>query len=101
MDFQASSSAFQPDSVSSTTITPRPLRGVDTQIGTVLDISGSASRIVLDAAAIESLADQTDASLASAGQVGCQIKVKVGSTWLVANVRTLAKHPDIRARSSR
>ena len=98
MDFQASSSAFQPDSVSSTTITPRPLRGVDTQIGTVLDISGSASRIVLDAAAIESLADQTDASLASAGQVGCQIKVKVGSTWLVANVRTLAKHPDIQGK---
>ena len=98
MDFQASSSAFQPDSVSSTTITPRPLRGVDTQIGTVLDISGSASRIVLDAVAIESLADQTDASLASAGQVGCQIKVKVGSTWLVANVRTLAKHPDIQGK---
>ncbi len=94
MDFQASSSVFQPGSDSGPTVTPRPSRGVDTQIGAVLDISGSASRVVFDAAAIESLATQTDPSLASAGQVGCQIKVKVGSTWLVANVRTLAKHPD-------
>jgi uncharacterized protein len=98
MDFQASSSVFQPDSDLGLTVAPRPSRGVDTQIGAVLDISGSASRIVLDTAAVESLSEQTDPSLSSAGQVGCQIKVKVGSTWLVANVRTLAKHPDIQGK---
>lgn len=94
MDFQASSSAFQQGPDFSPTIAPRASRGVDTQIGSVLDISGSASRIVLDTAAIDSLSGQTDPSLATAGQVGCQIKVKVGSTWLIANIRTLTKHPD-------
>jgi DNA helicase HerA-like ATPase len=95
MDLQTSPSVYQPGSDAAPTIAPRPSRGVDTQIGAVLDISGSSSRIVLDAAAIESLASQTDPSLSGAGQVGGQIKVKVGSTWLVANIRTLSKHPDV------
>lgn len=94
MDLQTSPSVYQPGSDAAPTIAPRTSRGVDTQIGTVLDISGSSSRIVLDAAAIESLSSQTDPSLSGAGQVGGQIKVKVGSTWLVANIRTLTKHPD-------
>ncbi len=94
MDLQASPSVFQPGSDATPTIAPRVSRGVDTQIGAVLDISGSSSRIVLDAAAIGSLASQADPSLSGAGQVGGQIKVKVGSTWLVANIRTLSKHPD-------
>ncbi len=64
------------------------------QIGTILDISGSASRILLDAQALEVCSREADPSLATAGQVGSQIKIRVGSTWLVANVRTLAKHPD-------
>ncbi len=62
-----------------------------TQIGAVLDISGSASRIALDANALKAIAQSHDPSLAAAGQVGSQIKVRVGSTWLVANVRTLSK----------
>ncbi len=95
MDFQASSGAFQAGQDATPAPTPRVLRGGETQIGAVLDISGSSSRIVLDVAAIQSLAGQADPSLATAGQVGCQIKVKVGATWLVANVRTLTKHPDV------
>jgi hypothetical protein len=35
------------------------------------------------------LMDHPDASIAMSGQVGSQIKMKVGSSWLVANVRTL------------
>ena len=94
MDFQASSNAYQgnPD-VASAAGSPAS-RGAMTQIGTVLDISGSSSRVILDSAAVQSLSTASDPSLASAGQVGCQIKVKVGSTWLVANVRTLSKHPE-------
>ncbi|WP_219894725.1 ATP-binding protein [Aquisediminimonas profunda] len=95
MDFPTSSSAAQPQSDFGLAAVPRPARGVDTEIGCVLDISGSSSRVLLDAAAIESLASQADPSLAGAGQVGGQIKVKVGSTWLVANIRTLSKHPDM------
>lgn len=94
MDFPVSSSAVQPQTDFGLSAAPRPSRGVDTEIGVVLDISGSSSRVLLDAAAIETLASQADPSLAGAGQVGGQIKVKVGSTWLVANIRTLSKHPD-------
>jgi DNA helicase HerA-like ATPase len=94
MDFQTSPSVIQPGPDIGPATAPRPSRGVDTQIGVVLDISGSSSRILLDATAIESLASQADPSLSGAGQVGGQIKVKVGSTWLVANIRTLSRHPD-------
>ena len=94
MDFPTSSSAAQPQTDFGLASVPRPSRGVDTEIGLVLDISGSSSRVLLDSVAIESLASQSDPSLSGAGQVGGQIKVKVGSTWLVANIRTLSKHPD-------
>jgi uncharacterized protein len=60
------------------------------QIGHVLDISGSASRISLTVSAIEAQAGSQDPSLAMAGQVGSLIKIKLGSTWLVANIRTLS-----------
>ncbi len=59
------------------------------QIGTVLDISGSASRILLDTRVLERTGQSLDPALASAGQIGSQIKVRVGATWLVANIRTL------------
>ncbi len=61
------------------------------QIGSVLEISGSASKIVVNSESIRALISNRDPSLAAAGQVGSQIKVRVGATWLVANVRTLAK----------
>jgi uncharacterized protein len=63
-------------------------------IGSVLDISGSASRVLLSSEAMTMLSAASDPSLSAAGQVGSQIKVKVGSTWLIANVRTLSKSVD-------
>ena len=65
-----------------------------THIGSVLDISGSASRVLLSSEAMTILSASNDPSLSAAGQVGSQIKVKVGSTWLIANVRTLSKSFD-------
>ncbi|CAN5210755.1 DUF87 domain-containing protein [soil metagenome] len=59
------------------------------RIGVVVDISGSSSQIRLDEVAMARLADAEDPSLAMGGQVGSLIKVKVGSNWLMANVRTL------------
>jgi uncharacterized protein len=94
MDFQSGSS-FQPagaEPLSAPASTALRLSAV--QIGTVLDISGSASRILIDPPALASLAASTDPSLSSAGQVGGLVKVRVGSTWLVANIRNLAKAPD-------
>ncbi|WP_250890067.1 ATP-binding protein [Sphingobium nicotianae] len=45
---------------------------------------------MLDIAAMETLAGNSDPSVAMAGQVGSQIKMMVGQNWLVATVRTLA-----------
>ncbi|MHA6721961.1 ATP-binding protein [Sphingomonas sp. RS2018] len=59
------------------------------QIGAVFDISGSSSHVFLDLLAMNALTDDGDAAIANAGQVGSQIKMRVGGTWLVANVRSL------------
>ncbi|MEN2786403.1 ATP-binding protein [Sphingomonas qilianensis] len=58
-------------------------------IGMVLEIAGSSSQVMLDPQALEVLVDHADPVMASAGSVGSQIKMRVGSTWLIANVRSL------------
>ena len=67
---------------------PAPADGV-AAIGAVLSIAGSASKVLLDRAALEVAAGSSDPVAASAGQVGCQIKMRVGSAWIVANVRSV------------
>ena len=63
-------------------------------IGRVIEISGSSSQVRFDAVALGRQSGADDPSLASAGQVGSQIKVRVGSAWLIANVRTLKLDAD-------
>ncbi|NML07227.1 DUF87 domain-containing protein [Sphingomonas sp. G-3-2-10] len=58
-------------------------------IGRVIEIAGSSSQVMLDAAALEALSTSSDVAVAHAGQVGSQVKLRVGSTWLIANVRAL------------
>jgi DNA helicase HerA-like ATPase len=58
-------------------------------IGTVFEISGSSSQVLLDLAAIDAYAGHADPVMASAGTVGSQIKMRVGATWLIANIRSL------------
>ena len=65
-----------------------------TEIGRVMEIAGSSSKIVLFADSLAKLREEMDPSLAMSGQVGSQIKIRVGSVWLIANVRTLQAHPD-------
>ena len=43
----------------------------------------------MDPAALASLSTHSDASVAMSGQVGSQVKMIVGSSWLIANVRTM------------
>ena len=43
----------------------------------------------MDAAALMALQSHADPSVAMSGQVGSQIKMIVGNSWLIANVRTL------------
>jgi hypothetical protein len=63
-------------------------------IGHVFEIAGSGSQIRLDAAALAVLQSHADPSVAMSGQVGSQIKMIVGSAWLIANVRTLRSDDD-------
>ena len=63
-------------------------------IGAVLEIAGSGSRVSMSATQLSSMADHRDPSIAMSGQVGSQVKMKVGSSWLIANVRTLRAGDD-------
>nr|WP_051116669.1 DUF87 domain-containing protein [Sphingomonas sp. PAMC 26617] len=67
---------------------PAPLT-IATCIGMVFDIAGSSGMVVLDAAALDETGAHPDPVVASAGSVGSQIKMRVGSTWLIANIRSL------------
>ncbi len=62
------------------------------RIGEVLEIAGSASQIVLDADALQSLQSNGDATIAMAGQVGSQVKIRIGDSWLVAGIRNQRMH---------
>ena len=78
-------------------VTPRPhaeqegapslmsMRG----IGMVFEVAGASSQILLDGRAMDALATSADPVVATAGQVGSQVKMRVGHCWLIANVRTL------------
>ena len=65
-------------------------RESDLVIGVVSAISRGSAQVRFDRAAMETMSGQSDASIAMAGQVGSQIKMRVGPRWLVATVRTLA-----------
>jgi len=62
-----------------------------TPIGVVLEISGAGSQIALDLQRLNECMDDADRSIALAGQVGSQIKIRVGDAWLLANVRDQRK----------
>ena len=63
-------------------------------IGRVLEIAGSGSRIWMDFSRLQMLATHADPSVAMSGQVGSQVKMMVGNSWLIANVRTLSTGSD-------
>jgi uncharacterized protein len=100
MDFQQPVS-FQPQEPRASASAPEAAAVVNAprtkaleEIGRVIEIAGSSSKIVLFADAMQRLSDNPDPSLAMGGQVGSQIKIRVGSTWLIANVRTLTCDPN-------
>ncbi|MFY8075175.1 ATP-binding protein [Sphingorhabdus lacus] len=61
-------------------------------IGFVMEIAGSSSQVTLDSGVLNELMAHSDPSIAMAGQVGSQIKIRVGSTWLLASIRTQKLH---------
>jgi uncharacterized protein len=56
-------------------------------IGIVLEIAGSGSQIAIDLQRLTECAANSDPSVSLAGQVGSQIKIRVGKGWLLATVR--------------
>ncbi|WP_057883963.1 ATP-binding protein [Tsuneonella troitsensis] len=56
-------------------------------IGVVLEIAGSGSQIALDLERLNECMEDEDPSVALAGQVGSQVKIRVGNSWLLASVR--------------
>ena len=66
-----------------------PSTSADDSIGRVSEISGSSSQVILDTGALEIASRNSDPVAATAGQVGSQIKVRVGAAWLIANIRSL------------
>nr|WP_234033691.1 ATP-binding protein [Erythrobacter rubeus] len=60
-------------------------------IGVVLEISGAGSQIAFDLQRLNECMDDEDPSIVLAGQVGSQIKIRVGESWLLASVRDQRK----------
>lgn len=63
------------------------------RIGEVMDVSGSTAQVVMHAESLRQLHASGDSTLQMAGQVGSQIKVRVGNVWLVAGLRDQKLHP--------
>jgi DNA helicase HerA-like ATPase len=61
-------------------------------IGYITEIAGSGSQVALDGTILRNLLNHSDPSIAMAGQVGSQIKIRIGSTWLLASIRTQRLH---------
>ena len=58
-------------------------------IGIVFQISGSSSRVLIDIETINRLGRHGDPSLAMAGQLGSLAKMRIGSSWVVAQIRSM------------
>ncbi len=58
-------------------------------IGSVFEITGSSSRVLLDAETLTELSNHADPALANAGTVGSQVKMRIGNVWLIASIRSL------------
>lgn len=67
---------------------PDRVAGVCAPIGIVLEIGGAGARIALDIERLIELSRDNDPSVAASGQVGSQIKIRVGNGWLLASIRT-------------
>ncbi|MFA5969915.1 MAG: DUF87 domain-containing protein [Sphingomonas sp.] len=70
-------------------VTVSPAGAAPDGIGVVLEIAGATSQVILDMQSLEALVDSSDPVIASAGQIGGQVKMRVGSSWLIAGIRSL------------
>lgn len=69
---------------------PQAPHGKPDAMGLVFQIGGSSSQLIIDARRVALLAQEADPCIAMAGQVGSQVKMRVGNVWLIASVRAMA-----------
>ncbi|WP_022681381.1 ATP-binding protein [Sphingobium bisphenolivorans] len=69
---------------------PAITHGAAGAMGMVFQIAGSSSQLIIDASRSAILAQDPDPCIAMAGQVGSQVKMRVGNVWLIASVRAMA-----------
>lgn len=62
---------------------------VVSEIGRVLEVSGSGSRITLDGPVLGLMQNHPDPALAAAGNIGSHVKIQVSDCWLIGVVRTM------------
>ena len=94
MDDQPNLSNFVAEINSFTGEAPTPAARADASgplpvIGIVAEIAGSGSQIRMDPAKLATTQTHSDPSVSMSGQVGSQVKMAVGNSWLIANVRTM------------
>ena len=73
----------------------QPSRNAHDPIGMVLEVAGAGSQIALDVGRLDQCRGDIDPTVALAGQVGSQVKIRIGNGWLLANVRTQKQDNDI------
>ncbi len=73
-------------------VAPNAIQQQAIRIGEVIEIAGSSSQLLLDAGLLHQLVTHHDPSIAMAGQVGSQVKIRIGQHWLVAAIRTQKMH---------
>ncbi|MGX7925321.1 ATP-binding protein [Tsuneonella sp. HG094] len=78
---------FEPADGSAPAAKAVPADNATQPIGVILEIAGSGSQIALDLERLNECMEDEDPSVALAGQVGSQIKIRVGNSWLLASVR--------------
>jgi hypothetical protein len=86
--FQTFDPADEPGAVDlGTRVQPQKAANTGQPIGVVLEIAGSGSQIALDLQRLNECMEDEDPSIALAGQVGSQVKIKTRDGWLLASVR--------------
>lgn len=67
----------------------RQYEALPEEIGYVFQIAGSSSQILIDLKSIDLLAEHPDPCIAMTGQVGSQVKMRLGHMWIIASIRSM------------
>ena len=86
-DYRAEPDVSEQTENSGQTSGPDSAENAALPIGVVLEVAGAGSQIAIDTQRLTECVDDPDPSIAMTGQVGSQIKIRVGNSWLLASVR--------------